>query len=123
MQRHIIEMGGKCDSYQSIIKGLMEKKTKEDIEGLGKSHVTYKYRTVWEFFGLTSSDKLVTYKKRRILMPRGARKDVITMAHYNHGVQRMSSRIKKQFYWPQLDEDVRSTLQSCSECREIGEVD
>ena len=123
MKKHIIKMGEKCDSYQSIIKGLVEKKTKEDIEGLGKSHITYKYRTVWEFFGLTSSEKLVTYKKKRILTPRGARKDVIRMAHDKHGVQRMSSRIKKNFYWPQLDEDVRSIMQSCSECREWGEID
>ena len=120
---HIIKMGEKCDSYQSIIKGLVEKKTKEDIEGLGKSHITYKYRTVWEFFGLTNSGKLVTYKGKRILTPRGARKDVILTAHDKHGVQRMSRRIKKHFYWPQLDEDVRSILRSCKECRAWGEVD
>ena len=40
MEKHIIRMGEQCDSYQSIIKGLMEKKTKNDIEGLGKSHIT-----------------------------------------------------------------------------------
>ena len=123
MKNHIIRMGEQCDSYQSIIKGLMEKKTRNDIEGLGKSHITYKYRSVWDCFALTSSNRLVTYKGKRILMPRGARKDAITMAHYNHGIQRLASRLKKLFYWPQLDEDVRNTLRSCSECSEIGEVD
>ena len=124
MRKHITEMGRKCDSYTSIITGLSEKKTKEDIEGLGKSHLSYKYRTVWEFLGLTNSGKLVTYKGKRILTPRGARKDVILVAHSKHvGVQNMSRKIRKHFYWPQLDEDVRNILRSFNECSAWGEVD
>ena len=124
MKKYVTEMGGRCESYMSIITSLSENKTKEEIEGLGKTHLSYKYRTVWEFLGLTNSGKLVTYKGKRILTPRGARKDVILVAHSKHtGVQNLSRKIRKHFYWPQLDEDVRNILRSCKECSDWGEVD
>ena len=124
MRKYVSEIGKRCDTYKSLITSLSEDKTKEDVEGFYKTHPSRKYRTIWEFLGIAKTGNLVTYKGKRILIPRAARKSVMMVAHNEHtGAYGVSHKIRRYYYWPQLNEDVRNFLGSCKECNDWGEVD
>ena len=94
IRKYLSEKGKRCDTYKSLITNISENKKKEEIEAFDMTHPSRKYRTVWEYLGVSETGNLVMYKKTRLLIPRAARKSIIMLAHNEHtGTYGVSNKI------------------------------
>ncbi|XP_063846489.1 uncharacterized protein LOC135092154 isoform X1 [Scylla paramamosain] len=56
----------------------------------------------------------------RVVVPQIARKNVLAELHATHpGVSRMKGIARSHVWWPNIDKDVESTVQLCSQCHQV----
>ena len=62
---------------------------------------------------------VVTFKDK-IYVPKNIRKDTMEWYHNylcHPGITRLTKTLRRLFYWPGLDKDVKQHIKSCSTCR------
>ena len=84
IRKYLAEKGKRCDTYKALIANISDNKKKKEIEAFDITHPSRKYRTVWDYLGVSETGNLVTYKKTRLLVPRSACKSIIMLAHNEH---------------------------------------
>ena len=56
----------------------------------------------------------------RVVVPQIARKNVLAELHAMHpGVSRMKGIARSHVWWPNIDKDIESTVQLCSQCQQV----
>ena len=70
-------------------------------------------------------DDLITYSfdsnSERIVVPRQIRQELLKNLHSaNQGSTSMLARARRHYYWPGMDRDVESHVDSCERCREMS---
>ena len=64
--------------------------------------------------------KLITVDQHRIFVPRGARKQILSVIHNSHlRTANPYLLIKMRYLWHSMKEQVRKLSQSCEACRKI----
>ena len=63
------------------------------------------------------------YKGDRLVIPAGARSDIINKLHAAHiGIQGTQRRAREAAYWPKMNEDLQNEVSKCSVCNEFAQA-
>ena len=73
----------------------------------------------WNIQDELSVDKEIILYGQRIIIPKTLRRDILKRLHSSHqGIEKTRRRARQVVYWPCLNNDIETTVSSCSKCQE-----
>ena len=106
-----------CEEYQHIIAGFRKYKDKNDMmRRTRKSQdVVRSYKEVWDDLSLEQG---LLVRGQQIILPKSYRKTFLERIHESHRSEEDTLKnIRKDFWYPTLDHEVKMMIRSCRRCR------
>jgi hypothetical protein len=103
--------------YQKVVATVREDAM---VKKLPTEHPAREYIHVID--GLSIIDKeedpLLVLNDSRIVVPRGAQKEVLKKLHIAHlGIRKTIAMASERYYWPRMKCDIEKMVKSCNSCR------
>ena len=78
-----------------------------------------KLREFWTSLNLLSIfNGFVLLNRKRIVIPDGAKDDILKELHVAHqGIEQAKRTARETVYWPNIDRDIATVVSSCDACR------
>ena len=105
-------MANMDQEYQEIKRALMENIAAKNIP---PEHPARMYKSDWNLLAI--QEGLITLGER-ILVPKGARKDILRNLHISHmGRNKTIALAKSLYYWKHMARDIEHLVESCDKCQ------
>ncbi len=107
------------EDYQKIIKAFEDEAV---IKNLHSSHPAKSVISIWDTLSLMRTDKgdLLLIDNDKILVPEGAREDLIRALHGAHsGADKMHHTAKSKYWWPDMKMNLRDHAENCLTCLKV----
>ena len=108
------------DSYQRVLEALKSGlKSHEVKEKLGKNHPAKRFQHLWSRLGILPDEQgtLITLDQKRLVIPAGSQKRLITIAHLSHqGQSRTLKSLSIRYFWHKMRAMVQEVIQDCEFC-------
>ena len=103
--------------YQRLVSALLSRTPGRDLPN---THPAKAYAGVWDKLSLrdVGGRVLAMYDCARIVVPDQARRHVLNALHSSHaGCTRMKTWAKQLYYWPSMNNDIKTRVETCHPCR------
>ena len=104
--------------YRELISAIKERK---EVNNLPPEDKRRSYTASWAYLSLSKDEKLVIYDGSKVVIPQGARKEVLKFLHQGHCGFIKTKRLAQELYhWPQMTTDIRQLAETCEACQELA---
>ena len=96
--------------YQDLLRALRENKNPHT----DPKHPAFQYQSVWKDI---SEDNGLLFLHDRIIIPKNARKHILTLIHRGHKGNKAAQLVSlPKYYWPSIKHDIRQFMKECEGC-------
>ena len=119
MFEDIFKEANSCHEYQILKKHVQSKKHFKDlILSEQERAILSPFKRLW---GHLSVNFNIVFMKKRQVIPRRLRSDIIKNLHISHnGVRRTIQTCRNYYYWPFFQADIENVITSCAQCLEFS---
>ena len=110
-----------CPSYQAIISALATSPFHSNEKETSPCP-TPELAKAWPMLSLSPSDNgtLILYNASRILVPDTIKPRILKALHAPHaGLVKTQTLASQLYYWPTMNNDIKTTIQSCTACKKL----
>ena len=106
------------DNYKKVIAAILEGKI---LKNLPPDHPAHCFKEVFDELAVHdygAKGQLLTVNNHRIVVPKDSQNWILDLLHRGHpGFTKTKLTAKAYYYWPQMNEQLKSLIQACSDCQ------
>ena len=85
---------------------------------LPPDHPARRLQDIWQRLSLLDDGLILVMDNKRILVPRGMRKEVLKLLHEGHsGMSQTYATAKQRYFWPGIQNDIANVVNKCEGCQ------
>ena len=108
-----LKLIAKHDNDYALMKQALEDKM--NAKNIPPDHPARPYKADWNLLAINQD--LITIGDR-ILVPKGARKDILKGLHLSHlGLKKTASLAKTLYYWKNMTKEIEQLIDGCEKCQ------
>ena len=116
----ILQCAGSDEKYLQAVDACRKRLTKADLKKLPTTHGARQYLSKWDNISVLDDrpDSILLLDLDRIVIPRGAQKDVLKLLHIPHmGITRTRKAASARYYFPNMSGQVTQMVEGCDTCQ------
>ena len=111
--QNIAEVGKECEEYRAIVEFI---RSGEEVKKSPVNHPVRAMAAMQQVMGIeeTAKGPVVMVEGTRVMIPRGARKQMLALLHESHLAEgAMIATARRLWWWPGLNNEVRDLYRNC----------